>query len=106
MSVYEIDNNNFEQLLVASHEVNKLLVIKAYATWCKPCKAITVPYENLAKIYNNFVFSALDVEECQDISSILKISCMPTFIILKNRNIIKRIEGANLQDLKTFLENN
>jgi thioredoxin 1 len=106
MSVYEIDNNNFEQILIASNEVNKMLIIKAYATWCKPCKAITVPYENLATIYKNFVFSALDVEECQDISSALKISCMPTFVILKNRNIVKRIEGANLSELKTFLDSN
>lgn len=104
MSVYEIDNNNFEQILVASNEVNKLLVIKAYAIWCKPCKAITIPYENLAAIYKNFVFTALDVEECQEISEILKISCMPTFVILKDRNIVKRIEGANLSELKTFLD--
>lgn len=106
MSVYEIDNNNFEQLLVASNEVNKMLIIKAYATWCKPCKAITVPYENLAAIYKNFVFSAVDVEECQEISEVLKISCMPTFVILKDRNIVKRIEGANLSELKTFLDSN
>lgn len=106
MNVYEIDNNNFEELLTKSYEANKLLIIKAYATWCKPCKAITMPYENLSKIYPNFVFTAINVEECQEISEILKISCMPTFLILKNRNIVKRIEGANLQELKTFLDNN
>lgn len=38
----------------------------------------------MSKEYTNVVFIKVDVDECEDVASDYNISCMPTFILIKN----------------------
>lgn len=58
----------------------------------------------MALEYSNAVFVTFDVDERQDVAEQLSISAMPTFIVAKGRDIIKRIEGADLLSVKNVLD--
>lgn len=104
MSVHEIENiNMLNQIIDACKEANKFLVIKAEAKWCGPCKAVKPKYAELAEIYTNAVFVTFNVDEQEEISEQLKISSMPTFIIIKDYQVIQRFEGANIQGIRDTL---
>lgn len=106
MSVYEIDSIDTLNKYIDECENNdKFLVIKAEANWCGPCKAVKPKYQEMAQKYSNEVFLTFDVDEHQDIADQFSISTMPTFIVVKGRDIIKRVEGTNLRVIQQVLDN-
>lgn len=105
MSIYEIDSIDTLNKYIDECETNdKFLVIKAEANWCGPCKAVKPKYQEMAKKYTNTLFLTFDVDEHQDIAEQFSISAMPTFILVKGRDIIKRVEGINLPVIQQILE--
>lgn len=105
MSVYEIESiDMLNKIIDACTEVDKFLVIKAGTEWCSPCKAVKPKYKELAEHYHNAVFVTIDVDEQQDISEQFNISAMPTFIIIKGRKVVKRLEGADLRTIVEILD--
>jgi thioredoxin 1 len=107
MSIHEVINiEMLNKIIEACDEVGKMLVIKASATWCGPCKAVKPKYEKMAHEYPNVVFVEFDVEEASDIAEELDISAMPTFIVVLNKKILRRVEGADLFSIQVVLDNN
>jgi thioredoxin 1 len=105
MSVHQIDSiETLNTFIEECEKNNKLLVIKAEAVWCAPCQAVKPKYNEMALKYSNAVFVTFDVDERQDVAEQLSISAMPTFIVAKGRDIIKRIEGADLKSIKNILD--
>ncbi|CAH0549118.1 unnamed protein product [Brassicogethes aeneus] len=85
---------------------SKLVIIDFFATWCGPCKMISPKLEELAKEYSDIVILKVDVDECEDVAMEYKISSMPTFIFIKNKQTITTFSGANYDKLKQcILEN-
>ena len=104
MSVYQIDSiDTLNSLIDECEKNNQFIVIKASASWCVPCQAVKPKYHEMAHTHSNTMFLAFDVEEQQDIAEQFSISAMPTFIIIKDRSIIKRIEGINLPAIQQVL---
>lgn len=105
MSVYEIDSvSTLNGLIDDCEQNNKFLVIKASSTWCGPCRVVKPKYDEMAKKYTNSVFVTFDVDDHQNIAEQLSISAMPTFIIVKGRDIVKRVEGADLLSIQNILD--
>jgi thioredoxin 1 len=105
MSVHEIDSiDMLNKIIDACTEVDKYLVIKAEAQWCGPCKAVKPRYKELAESYPNAVFVTFDVDDHQNIAEQFNISAMPTFIIIKERKVLKKVEGADLPTIRSVLD--
>ncbi|KAG5900048.1 hypothetical protein JTB14_009126 [Gonioctena quinquepunctata] len=85
---------------------DKLVVIDFHATWCGPCKMIGPKLEELAKEYTNILILKVDVDECEDIAMEYNISSMPTFVFIKNKNVVHTFSGANYEKLKQNIESN
>lgn len=49
-------------------------------------------------------FFQVDVDECDDIAMDYNISSMPTFVFVKNKNVIHTFSGANYEKLKQNIE--
>ena len=80
-------------------------VLDLFATWCGPCKAIKPYFEQLSTEYQeHYIFAHFDVEESPDISEIFQIHAMPTFIILKESEVIDKMSGAKKDSLKQLLD--
>jgi len=86
---------------------SKLVVIDFYAVWCGPCKMIAPKLEEFAQqMMADVVFLKVDVDECEEVATDYNISCMPTFILVKNGEKIDEFSGANAEKLKELIEKN
>ena len=84
-----------------------LLFVKFTAEWCKPCKVIQPTYIEMAVQYPREKFVSVDVDgdDCDVLSSKLRVGMMPTFICFRNGVEIGRISGGNNpENLKSWVE--
>ncbi|GMI00606.1 hypothetical protein TrLO_g8473 [Triparma laevis f. longispina] len=82
-----------------------LIVLDFTATWCGPCKMITPFYHTLSEKYDKVVFLSVDVDECPDVASEYDVSAMPTFVFLKEGEVVDRLQGANGERLEDMVKN-
>lgn len=81
-------------------EKERNVVVDFYAPWCGPCKAIAPFFENLSKQVSEHVhFLKIDVDESPDIAEHYNISAMPTFLGFYQGTEVKRMLGANKDEL-------
>ena len=93
--------DDFKKLLTE----NRVVVIKASAVWCNPCKKIAPYVDELFKeLPNNVYLICLDVDEGQDLSSFLRIRKLPTFISFVGKDKMNVLEGAKPNDVKNFFQ--
>ncbi|TGZ85468.1 thioredoxin-domain-containing protein [Ascodesmis nigricans] len=86
---------------------NTVVVIDFHATWCGPCKVIAPIFESLALKYaspGKVVFAKCDVDSCQEVAQQFSVRAMPTFVIIKNRSEVDRIQGADRSALTAAVE--
>lgn len=100
MTVKEFNNENeFNNAL----KNNTYLIVDFSATWCAPCKKIAPKYDELSSKYSHVFFGKIDVDEVEEVSQTYNVNCMPTFILFKSGKEIKRLEGANVNELTNLL---
>ena len=85
----------------------KLVVIDFTASWCGPCRLIAPFYAELSDsedvINLGVVFLKVDVDENADTAQEYNVSAMPTFIFVKNGEVVDRLMGANAARLKEMV---
>ena len=78
--------------------------------WCGPCKEVGPKYEELSKEYQSdqirFFKVSLNDEENKQFIHICDVRVIPTFILFKNRTFVDRIQGVDIDSLKTVINNN
>lgn len=94
-----ITKENFEQDI---QQASKPVVLDVYATWCGPCLQMAPIFEELEKeMGNDYIFAKLNVDEAREISIGYGVSSIPTFLFIKDGNVIGKEIGymskANLQ---------
>lgn len=61
-------------------------------------------YAQLSELLSSVAFVKIDVDECPDIAAEYGVSAMPTFVFLKEGEVVERLMGANPQKLKEMCE--
>lgn len=97
--------SDIEQVKMILNETNTAIILYFTASWCGPCKMISPYVDELKKHYSEYNFFKIDVDEAEDVSEVFEIQSMPTFIIVKDKQIINRFSGANKQLLIESIEN-
>ena len=91
-----ISDENFNQII----EENSIVVVDFWAEWCGPCRAMNPIIEELSLIYENkIVFAKLNVDKNPISPSKYGISSIPTFLIIKNGQVMNSVIGAITQEL-------
>ena len=91
-----ISDENFNQVI----DENPVVVVDFWAEWCGPCRAMNPIIEELSSIYENkIVFAKLNVDKNPISPSKYGISSIPTFLIIKNGQVMNSIIGAITQEL-------
>jgi thioredoxin 1 len=80
------------------------IVCKFTATWCAPCKKIQPVYEQLSAGYPSASFFTIDVDDFDEIASNYSVAMMPTFLVLKGKEVKGTYRGSNEQELQAFLQ--
>jgi thioredoxin 1 len=97
----EINEKELKEFIENS---NKPIVIDFYATWCGPCKVSEPVFKEFSDINSDRLeFYKVDVDKNREISIEYGIKSIPTFIVLENGKVKKKIVGVatreKLEDL-------
>lgn len=84
---------------------DKLILVDFFATWCGPCKFIAPKLEEFNnKYHDKLVVIKVDVDECEELAIKYNISSMPTFLFIKNKEVVDQFSGANAEKLESFIK--
>jgi thiol-disulfide isomerase/thioredoxin len=82
----------------------KLVVAQMTASWCGACKGFVSSYDELSMRYSNAVFLSVDVEKCEGTGLHFRVNAMPTFVLIRNKQKLDQIEGANKEALESKIK--
>jgi len=88
---------------VRSLKKGRILIVKAYANWCGPCKKISPLVDRLiSRMPANVKIMYLDVDKGQDLANYLKITSIPTFISYINKDKADILISADEEQVRKF----
>lgn len=101
--VTDVSQDTFWPIVEAAG--NKLVVLDMYTQWCGPCKIILPKLVALSEKYTDVVFLKLDCNQHNKaLAKELGVKVVPTFKLLKNREIVAEVKGAKYDDLLQNIE--
>ena len=96
-----VDDSTFDQMVL---KAKKPVLVDFWATWCKPCLAISPILDELANEYENKVdFVKMDVDHSPKTPASFGIMSIPTLLIFKNGKPVSHLVGLRS---KTELKKN
>jgi thioredoxin 1 len=103
MAIISLTNDNFTQEV---EQAKKPVIIDVYASWCGPCTLMAPIFHDLEKeLGSTYTFAKLNIEELRDISIKYKVTSIPTFLFIKNNQVIGRETGyMDKQDLHNAIK--
>ena len=83
-----------------------LTVIKFYADWCGPCKAMMPTMNQIKEDYKNkVIFTDVNIDDNPQLRVEHGIRSIPAFVILKDElEVSRKIGSATLSELKEFID--
>ncbi len=73
-----------------------LYALKFGATWCGPCKILEPNLKKMEAEFPSINIKHIDVDEYPKLAKEYKIRSVPTVILLKDGQEVKRVSGASL----------
>ncbi|KAL9395015.1 hypothetical protein Peur_014300 [Populus x canadensis] len=81
------------------------IVVDLHGVECGPCKLVAPAIvEELAWKLPNVTFLKVDVDELKSVAQEWDVQAMPTFILLKDGEIVEKFTGVNKMKLQSTLE--
>ena len=84
---------------------NQLIIVKASATWCGPCKRIK---DDFLSMFNNMpdnvILIELDIDEADDVAQHLKIRKVPTIMNFVNGLPMDIYTTSDVNQIKQFFD--
>jgi|TARA_Y100000389_G_scaffold199154_1_gene236999 thioredoxin 1 len=91
-------------------DLNQYLIFYFTASWCGPCQKIAPEIIKLSNELDvsKIIFFKIDIdeEENNEICEKCQIKSVPSFLLLKDRNYLDRVQGANLEKIKEMISKN
>ena len=95
-SIFQLTDSNFEEEVISS---GKPVLVDFWAVWCAPCMMIGPELEKLAEEKGGELkIGRLNVDENRNIALEYSISSIPTLLLFKNGQIVKKLIGAMSKD--------
>jgi thioredoxin 1 len=100
----EVTNETFEEVVLKSE---KPVLLDFWATWCAPCKALKPTLEKFSEENTDVTVVAADVDQTREFVDHFGVSAVPTLILVKNGEEVKRITGNQTIDkIQKFIQDN
>ncbi len=82
----------FDELVL---QADKPVLVDFFATWCGPCRMLSPTIEEIAKEMEGkaYVYK-LDIDESPNIAAQYRVASVPTVILFKDGQPVKRSVGA------------
>lgn len=94
-------STDFENLIASG-----VTLVDFFATWCGPCKMLAPVLDELAEEYQDKIkILKIDVDEFSSIANKFSVYSIPTLILFKDGELVKKTVGfKDLDGLKMFIE--
>lgn len=88
----ELNDDNFKSEI----KNEKLVLVDFYATWCAPCSMQAEVLKKMSESRSlNFSIVKVNVDEAPGLALSHGISSIPTLVVYKNNEIVKKIVGLS-----------
>jgi thioredoxin 1 len=77
---------------------DKLVAVKFWASWCGPCKQMNPSIKKIEEEFPNVKFLSVEIEQVPEIAQRFRIKSLPSILLLKDGQEVKRINGLVLMD--------
>ena len=89
-NIVHLTAENFEAEVL---HTEKTVLLDFYADWCGPCQRLDPILEEIAAERPDIIIGKIDVDEETALANTYGIESMPTLIVMKNGNIVKKVIG-------------
>ena len=98
-AIYQLTDSNFEGEVINSE---KPVLVDFWAVWCGPCRAIAPEIEKLAEEKSEELkIGKLNVDDNRDTAIKYGISSIPTLLLFKNGEVVKKIIAMSKNEILT-----
>jgi len=95
-AITQLSDSNFESEVINSP---KPILVDFWAEWCGPCKMIAPELEKLAAEKNEQLkIGKLNVDDNRETAMKYSISSIPTLLLFKNGELVKKLIGVMSKD--------
>lgn len=91
MAVITITLENFETEVIKSE---KPVLVDFWAPWCGPCRMLSPVVDEIAEENSNIKVGKVNVDEQEELAMRFGIMSIPTLIVFKNGEAVKRTMGV------------
>lgn len=101
MAAYKITAENYQEEVVNS---SKPVLLDFWASWCGPCRMVSPLIDEIADEQTQVKVGKVNVDEQPVLAEQFGIMSIPTLVVLKNGEVIKKRTGAgSKQDILAML---
>lgn len=94
-----VNDDNFDAEVAATDE---LVLLDFTADWCEPCKAMEPTLEDLAAEFaGRLRVIKVDLDESPEVTRKMRVMSIPTLIMLRDGEAVKRLRGPQTKDQLT-----
>ena len=94
MSAVKVNESNFDQV----RERRGVSLIDFYADWCGPCRMVMPIVEEIASEREDILVAKVNVDDNPSLAKEFGVFSIPTLVVMKDGEIIKRSSGAKSKD--------
>lgn len=100
------DIDYFNKCMTEDIDEIDLVICYFTASWCGPCKQISPYVENIGDNNSHIKILKIDVNDCEEISELYEIECMPTFKFFRPGELesIYSFSGASNEELLNTID--
>lgn len=92
-TVLELTDHNFEAEVIKS---DIPVLVDFWAEWCMPCKSLAPTIDELATEFNGKIkVGKVDTDANRDVSVKYEIQAIPTVMLFKNGELIRKFVGVS-----------
>ncbi|MBR3607584.1 MAG: thioredoxin [Lachnospiraceae bacterium] len=91
MSVVDVKKSTFESEVL---KCEKPVIVDFWASWCGPCRMLSPIVDEVAGETDVIKFCKINVDEEPDLASQFKVMTIPTLIVFKGGEEVKRNVGV------------
>lgn len=91
MSVVDVKKSTFESEVLKS---DKPVIVDFWASWCGPCRMLSPIVDEVAEETTAIKVCKINVDEEPDLASQFKVMTIPTLIVFKDGQEVKRNVGV------------
>lgn len=97
MSVLTITSENYEEKV---EKESRIVILDFWASWCMPCRMMSPIIDEIAEqLQERAIVGKVNVEEEEKLSTKFEIMNIPTIVILKNGQVVKKFVGVQDKEI-------